>query len=95
MVTFRGEDFDVRLKGNNAEVAVAMDTVIQNYLARYDKRDTVSLVRKAVAETMVIGECRCTFLMVTYIETGNLDSTQRLVVECQSTGCFITSRKKK
>ena len=39
-----------------AEVAIAMDTVIQNYLARYDKHDTVSLVRKVVAETLVNGD---------------------------------------
>ena len=56
VLLFRTSDLDVRLKGSNTEVAVAMDTVIQNYLTRYDKNDTVSLVRKVVAETLVNGE---------------------------------------
>ena len=56
VIVFNTRDVDLRLKGTNAEVAVAMDTVIQHYLARYDKRDIVSQVRKVVAETLVYGE---------------------------------------
>jgi AraC-like DNA-binding protein len=56
VITFSAHDLETRVKGNNAEIAVAMDTVIQDYLARYDKDDIVSRVRKVVAETLVYGE---------------------------------------
>jgi AraC-like DNA-binding protein len=56
VITFSSTDLNRKLLGANPAIAVAMEDVINTYLARIDANDIVSRVRKIVAATLVHGE---------------------------------------
>lgn len=55
-IEFNSVDMTRRLTGANAEIVLAMEDVITNYLSRFDANDVVSRVRRAVAKKLVYSE---------------------------------------